>query len=130
MFNAKLIALIFGVTFIVIGLMGFVSNPIASEVGIFQTNWAHNLVHLVTGAIFLLGVVKFPGREKRFVLYSGYFYGLVAVLGFVWPGDMLLGFIHINEPDRWLHLALALVIVAAGFLSAPQQAQLKTTYVS
>jgi Domain of unknown function (DUF4383) len=127
MHNAKLIAVILGITFLVVGLMGFVANPIASEVGFFQTNWAHNLVHIVTGAIFLLGAVKFPGQEKRFVLYSGYFYGLVAVLGFVWPGDMLLWLIHINEADRWLHLALAMAIVAAGTLSAPQQVQLKAT---
>jgi hypothetical protein len=85
-------------------------------------------VHIVTGAIFLLGALKFPGQEKRFVLYSGYFYGLVALLGFIWPGDMLLGFIHINEPDRWLHVGLALAIVVAGFLSNPQQAKLTAQY--
>jgi len=128
MFNAKLVAIIFGLTFVVVGLMGFVENPIASESGFFQANWAHNLVHLITGAVFLLGVIKYPGQEKRFVLYSGYFYGLVALLGFVWPGDMLLGFIHINEPDRWLHLGLAIVIVAAGVLSTPVQARLKAEY--
>ena len=128
MFNAKLVAIIFGLTFVVVGLMGFVENPIASEPGFFQANWAHNLVHLITGAVFLLGVIKYPGQEKRFVLYSGYFYGLVALLGFVWPGDMLLGFIHINEPDRWLHLGLAIVIVAAGVLSTPVQARLKAEY--
>ena len=76
----------------------------------------------------MLGVIKYPGQEKRFVLYSGYFYGLVALLGFVWPGDMLLGFIHINEPDRWLHLGLAIVIVTAGVLSTPVQARLKAEY--
>jgi hypothetical protein len=128
MFNAKLVAIIFGLTFVVVGFMGFVENPIASEYGFFQANWAHNLVHLITGAIFLLGAVNYPGQEKRFVLYSGYFYGLVALLGFVWPGDMLFGFIHINEPDRWLHLGLAIVIVAAGVLSTPVQARLKTEY--
>lgn len=108
--------------------MGFVSNPIASEVGIFQTNWAHNLVHLVTGTIFLIGIIKFPDQEKRFVLYSGYFYGLMAVLGFVWPGEMLLWIIHLNEADRWLHLGLAIAIVAAGFVAKPRQAQLKAEY--
>jgi hypothetical protein len=128
MFNAKLVAIIFGLTFVVVGLMGFVENPIASEYGFFQANWAHNLVHLITGAVFLLGVIKYPGQEKRFVLYSGYFYGLVALLGFVWPGDMLLGFIHINQPDRWLHVGLAIVIVAAGVLSTPTQARLQPGY--
>jgi hypothetical protein len=128
MFNAKLIAVVFGITFVAVGLMGFVPNPVAAEGGFFEANWAHNLVHLITGAIFLLGALKYPGQEKRFVLYSGYFYGLVALLGFVWPGDMLLGFIHINEPDRWLHLGLALAIVATGFLSNPQQPKLRAQY--
>jgi uncharacterized membrane protein HdeD (DUF308 family) len=128
MFNAKLVAIIFGLTFVAAGLMGFVENPIASEYGFFQANWAHNLVHLITGAIFLLGAVNYHGQEKRFVLYSGYFYGLVALLGFVWPGDMLLGFIHINETDRWLHLGLAIVIVAAGVLSTPVQVRLRAEY--
>jgi len=41
---------------------------------------------------------------------------------------MLLGFIHINGPDRWLHLGLAIVIVAAGVLSTPVQARLKAEY--
>ncbi len=127
MFNAKLIAIVFGLTFVVVGLLGFVENPIASESGFFQANWAHNLVHLITGAIFL-GALKYPGQERAFVLYSGYFYGLVALLGFIWPGDMLLGFIHINEADRWLHLVLAVVIVTAGMLATPTQAGLKAEY--
>lgn len=123
MINAKLLATLFGITFVVVGLVGFVPNPIASDGGFFQANWAHNLVHIITGAIFLVGALKFPGEEKRFVLYSGYFYALVAVLGFVWPGDMLLGFIHINEPDRWLHVGLALAIIFSGLLCSPQQAK-------
>ena len=37
MFNAKLIAIIFGLTFVVVGLMVFVENPIASESGFFSS---------------------------------------------------------------------------------------------
>ena len=129
MFNAKLIAIIFGITFITVGLLGFIDNPIASSVGFFKVNWAHNLVHLVTGIMFFIGVVKFPGQENLVVLYSGYFYGLVAVLGFVWPGDMLLGFIYIiNEANRWLPLGLAVGIIAAGFLATPQLPHIKAQY--
>lgn len=126
MFNAKWVAIIFGATFALVGLLGFIENPVVSGVGAFQTNWAHNLVHLITAAIFLAGVVKFPEQEKQVVLYAGYFYVLVAILGFVWPSDDLLGFIHINEADRWLHLGLAIAIVTGGFLSASPTARLST----
>ena len=29
---------------------------------------------------------------------------------------MLLGFIRVNHPDHWLHVLLAVVILASGFL--------------
>jgi hypothetical protein len=29
---------------------------------------------------------------------------------------MLLGLVHINPADNWLHVALAVVILGAGFL--------------
>lgn len=125
MFNAKWVAIVFGATFAVVGLLGFIDNPIVSVVGAFQTNWAHNLVHLLTAAIFLAGLLKFPGQEKQVVLYAGYFYVLVAILGFVWPSDDLLGFIHINQANRWLHLGLAVVIVAGGLMSISKPAECK-----
>jgi len=31
-------------------------------------------------------------------------------------GDMLLGIIHVNNADKWLHVVLAVVILAAGFM--------------
>jgi len=31
--------------------------------------------------------------------------------------------IHINETDRWLHLGLAIVLLAAGFLSVKNQSR-------
>ena len=31
---------------------------------------------------------------------------------------MLLGMVHINEADRWLHLGLAIAILASGFVSS------------
>ncbi len=47
-------ATILGVIFVAVGLLGFVPNPIVSDVGYFQVNAAHNFVHLITGALLLL----------------------------------------------------------------------------
>ena len=46
---------------------------------------------------------------------SGVVYAIVAVLGFLMPGDMMLGMVAMNGADRWLHVALAIVILYAGF---------------
>lgn len=113
---SKRLALVFGVTFVLVGLIGFVPNPLVSAEGLFVTNSVHNLVHIITGAAFLL-VVMVPGRESLLVLGIGAAYTLVAVLGFITSGEYLLGLVHINQADRWLHLFLAAAIIAAGKLA-------------
>ena len=43
-------------------------------------------------------------------------YALVAILGLVTGGPMLLGLVAMNTADHWLHVALAVVLLAAGFM--------------
>ncbi|MCG8415535.1 MAG: DUF4383 domain-containing protein [Pseudomonadales bacterium] len=114
---SRKLAIVFGATFILVGLLGFIPNPIVHAEGIFVTNAMHNLVHLITGAAFFL-VMMFPGRESAVVMSIGAGYLSVALLGFIVTGDYLLGVIHINQADRWLHAALALGILLTGRLAA------------
>ncbi|MDT3685524.1 MAG: hypothetical protein RO009_10845 [Pseudorhodoplanes sp.] len=53
--TTKTVALIFGIVFIVGGILGFVPNPLVSPTGIFAVNTAHNLVHLVSEIAILAG---------------------------------------------------------------------------
>ena len=115
MIEAKLLARVLGATFIGVGLLGFVPNPIVSPDGLFAVNTMHNLVHIITGSGFLLGATM--GKPRTTVIGIGVAYVAVALLGFLTTGNMLLGIIHINEADRWLHAGLAVVILASGFLS-------------
>ena len=114
MLNHKTICLAFGSVFVLVGLLGFIPNPIVSSAGIFETNVMHNLVHLFTGAAFLIGgmlVEEKAGLTLKTL--TGAYFG-VALLGFYTEVTMLLGMIHINEADRWLHLALAMAMVVAA----------------
>ncbi len=120
LWNSKFIAIVFGLTFIGVSVLGFIPNPLVSPHGVFAVNLAHNLVHFLTGIAFIGGSYIFYGREDKVILVLGCVYFLVAVLGFFTQGDMLLGVVHINEADRWLHLGLAIVILAAGLLSKPK----------
>ena len=114
--NIRNICFILGWTFVAVGILGFVPNPLVSAVGFFVVNAPHNVVHLLTGAAFILGAVRFKDREALVVTSIGVAYLAVAGLGFVTSGDMLLGMIHINEADRWLHLGLAFAILLPGVL--------------
>ena len=82
--------------------------------GIFVTNTAHDIVHLAGGALLLAGVYTQLGASMALKIV-GVVYALVAILGFVMPGDMMLGMVAMNEADRWLHVLLAVVLLAAGF---------------
>ena len=118
MLSSKLIAALFGVTFVLAGLLGFLPNPIVSPHGIFAVNAAHNLVHILTGLAFIAG--GYFGHGRKTLLGIGAAYVVVTIIGFMTQGDMLLGVIHINEADRWLHAALAAVILLAGFVAAEE----------
>jgi hypothetical protein len=111
--TTKLAAIVLGVVFLIVGGLGYVPNPIVGESGIFVVNPMHNLVHLLTGAVLLIGGLVNLGGIVLKVL--GLVYLAVAVLGFVMTGDMLLGLIQLNDADRYLHVALAAVLLLAGF---------------
>ena len=112
--SAKLAAAILGLIFIAVGVLGFLPNPVVAPTGIFVVNEGHNAVHIVTGLALLAGAYLW-GNATLTLLIIGGLYAAVAILGFVMPGNMLLGFVAMNDADRWLHVALAIVVLAAGW---------------
>ena len=111
--NTRTAGLILGIIFVVVGVLGFFPNPLISADGLFVVNGAHNLVHIVSGLVILAGVYSFGSALGLKII--GIVYALIAVLGLIMGGDMLLGMIAMNMADHWLHVALAIVILAAGF---------------
>ena len=116
--KARTVSLLFGMIFVTVGLLGFTANSMVGNEGFFVTNAAHNLVHILTGGIFLIGAILYPVYSGRIVKLIGATYVVVTILGFLTSGDMMLGIVHINDADRWLHLGLAIVILVAGFTSS------------
>lgn len=121
MLNSKNICLLFAAGFIAPGVLGFIPNPIISPDGLFVVNVAHNLVHLLTGAAFLLGGLVFTRYARNFLQVIGIVYVTVSIAGFLTPGDHLLGFIHINTADKWLHVGLAALLLYTGFAMGNKQ---------
>ena len=119
MADTRTACIVLGVVFIVVGLLGFIPNPLVSADGLFAVNGAHNLVHLLSGLALLVGALAL-NQPKTTLWVVGIVYGLVALLG-LFSGDMLLGFIHINTADRLLHIALTIVLLGAAW-SLPEKA--------
>jgi hypothetical protein len=124
----KSFALLFGIVFLVVGILGFV--PAATKeidgmpmlLGIFHVNTLHNIVHLASGAVFLLCGLAGAGPSRTFFKIFGIVYGLVAVLGFYYGDQPLLGLISSNKANTWLHVVLAAVMLFIGFGTSKQTA--------
>ena len=114
---AKTLALLFGIVFLLIGILGFAPAAAPNEMllNIFHVNAADNAVHLLTGIVALLAGMAGVGASKTLFKIFGVVYGLVAVLGFVVGDGMLLGLISNNTADTWLHVGIAVVSLIIGF---------------
>lgn len=118
--TAKTAALLFGLIFLAVGLLGFIDNPIVgtSEKAIFHADKVHNIVHIVSGALFVLVALAAPGASAGFLILFGLVYLAIGVVGFVTIGKegmaKLLGFLHVNAADNYLHVALGIVIFLVG----------------
>ena len=118
---AKTMAVLFGVVFLVVGILGFVPAVTKDQMllGIFHVNTAHNCVHLLSGVIALFCGMSGVGASRTYFKLFGLVYAAVAIMGFLNPGDtMLLGLISNNMADTWLHVGIAAVSLLIGFMPA------------
>ncbi len=103
--------MVVGVVFIILGLLGFVNDPI---LGIFDVDLLHNLVHLASGILALVFASQGEAQARRFALILGVVYGLVTILGFLVGDGKILGLISTNGADNILHLVLTVVFLIVG----------------
>ena len=120
----KRIAMIFGIVFVAVGLLGFVPalNPGGKLLGLFDVNAAHNLVHLATGVVAIIAGFASDKASRVFFQVFGVVYALVAVMGFFYGSQPLLGIVSNNAADTWLHVVIALLALYLGFMMRPDRA--------
>ncbi len=114
----KVLAILFGILMIVVGILGFLPDfaPNGKLLTLFLVNPMHNIVHLVTGIAALVCGLTSGFASKMFFLIFGIIYGIVAVMGFMMGQGMLFDLIAINHADNWLHAAIALVSLYFGLV--------------
>jgi hypothetical protein len=113
----KTIAIIYGIVFLIIGILGFLPtiSPEQHLIGIFRINAAHNIVHLLTGIIAIGVGLKDARASSIFFRIFGVIYLIVAILGFYYVNEPIFGIIANNMADAWLHVLIAIVTLYLGF---------------
>jgi hypothetical protein len=117
MTTVQRVAQVFGVVFLLIGLVGlFYSRTMEMYMlfGMFPVNVLHNIVHLLFGVWGILAAKSFAGA-KSYAQITGVLYLILAVLGFVIPDG--LGLIPMGGADIGLHAVIGIVLSYFGFTS-------------
>ena len=122
------VAMVFGIVFLLMGILGLVStggmsmeaDPTpAALLGLFPINLLHNIVHLVFGVWGLLASRSFVGA-KLYAQIGGVFYLVLALCGLVIPNTF--GLIPNGGNDIWLHALIGLVLAGVGFTARAKMA--------
>ncbi|OKI22540.1 hypothetical protein A6A08_19725 [Nocardiopsis sp. TSRI0078] len=128
----RLTALIVGIVFLLVGLMGFIPGVTtnydqmqfaghqseAQLLGIFQVSILHNLVHLLFG-VAGVAMARTAALAKLFLVGGGVVYLVLWLYGLVIDLDSAANFVPLDSADNWLHLGLGVGMIALGFLLAP-----------
>ena len=101
-------AKVIGVVLLLVGILGFFMAPV---LGIFEVNGLHNIVHLVTGAIFAWAGFMASAPTKKVNQWLGVIYIIVGVVGFFALQDLLA----LNMNDNILHLVIGAVSAFIGW---------------
>jgi hypothetical protein len=113
--KAKTAAVLTGFIFILAGALGCTSTS-----SITYTDPAHNMVHIISGALLLFFGLVLPAYASRFLKWFGVVYFFMGVLGLLSIGIMGMGqwtrFLHVNEIYNFLHMGFAVIIFLAGSL--------------
>ncbi len=130
---AKTIATILGVAFLVVGVLGFIAPGLAG----FHLSLAHNLVHIISGALALyFGLKGTLAAARLFCIVFGIVYGLLGVAGYALGTDrqhtlagvthggtdsnllqVIAGQLELASMDHGLHVLLGLVFLVGGLLT-------------
>jgi hypothetical protein len=122
-------ALLVGVVFLLVGILGFIPgvttnysdmsgaghDSMAKLLGVFQVSVLHNVVHLLFG---LAGVLlsRTVSGARGFLIGGGAVYLVLWIYGLAVDQTSSANFVPINSADNWLHLVLAIGMAGLGVL--------------
>lgn len=129
--KTRYFALIMGIGFLAVGILGFVPallTPPEGEpallveaghgrlFGLFPVNVVHNLIHLAFG---VWGVVVWRafGPSRIYARSVAIIYAVLAVMGLIPVLRTTFGLVPIHGHDIWLHAVIAIVSAYFGYAS-------------
>jgi len=129
--NTRTFALVFGIVFLAVGLLGFVPGMVhppmgdhnvtmtqgyGDLLGLFPVNMLHNVVHILFGVWGVLASRGSLGGARNYARGVAIIYAVLTVLGLLDATNTTFGLIPIYGNDVWLHALLAIVAAYFGWM--------------
>jgi hypothetical protein len=120
----RLFALVVGIVFLLVGILGFILDPTGGDLlELFAVNIIHNSIHVLVG---IAGIAAaYTGWPRLYARILGIVYVVVGILAFI-PAlvlhGALLGLVAVNLYDNLLHLVVGLLALYVGFFMSSRAA--------
>jgi hypothetical protein len=128
--NARMFAIVFGVVYLAVGLLGLIwpggrtlshgdmTGDWPRLLGLFPINLLHNLFHLAIGA---WGIAAYRSLNGSVAYARGLaiIYAVLAIMGLVSAFNIntTFGLIPLHSHDVWLHAGTALIAAYFGWMT-------------
>ena len=112
----KIFALVLGVVLLLVGILGFIGNPLVGDAGYFTTNTTQDILHIIAG---LIGIwVGTMGSGPGFNISLGWIALVLGAIGFI-PGakELLLQYLNINTNITILHVVIGIVTLGVYYMT-------------
>src|SRR3954451_19083477 len=126
---AQLAAMVVGAVFLLVGIAGFIPGITTNYdqlqfsghqsgallLGVFQVSILHNIVHLLFG-VAGLAMARTAHGARNYLIGGGVIYAVLWLDGLLIGDSMPANVVPMNMADDWLHLVLAVAMIALGVL--------------
>ena len=121
--------MVVGVVFLVVGIAGFIPGVTtdyeeltfaghhsgAMLLGVFAVSVLHNIVHLLFGIAGILLARSAPAA-RTYLIVGAVIYAALWLYGLIIDRGSSMNVVPVNDADNWLHLILALSMLALGLV--------------
>jgi hypothetical protein len=121
------VTIVIALVFTLVGVLGFVPgitsgfdsmtfaghHSDARLLGVFEVSVLHNVVHLLFGIVGFL-MARTAGAAITYLVTGGAIYFVLFLYGLLIDLDSAANFVPVNDAGNWLHLALAVGMLALG----------------